>query len=316
MAQTSSLPPQSLSAGTVLIVDDEQDLLRIMEMVLSEAGLKCLTATKASIALDMLRQYIEIDVIVSDLRMPGMDGLQFLEGVRREFSDRPWLQFLFVTGHGTLDSAVKAMKLQAADFIHKPIRRAELLMAVETATERSVAQRKAVEIRQHGEVVLSRLSGDIARLSEVLGINQSFPTETVSQTDRDKIAAGSDSNEDVREGDRYDWPVLEFVKAMNVRNELFKDDLFVEPVWQMLFFLMECSLTDKDVYLTDLYTASGVSPATSARRVADLKDGGFVIISDDSLDKRRQKVTLSVDALESLKKYINSIISIVRKDMQ
>ncbi|MFB8344838.1 response regulator [Brucella cytisi] len=307
MVQSSNPTPQSLSTGTVLIVDDEQDLLRIMAIILSEADLKCLSATMASEALDMLRRHIEIDVIVSDLRMPEMDGLQFLENVRREFSDRPWLQFLFVTGHGTLDSAVKAMKLQAADFIHKPIRRAELLVAVETAKERSVAQRKAVEIRRHGEVVLSRLSGDIARLSEALGITNASPAGSKPPTDQNFVDVSSESNE------HADERILEFVKAINLRDKFFSEELFVEPVWRMLCFLLESGLTGEDVYLTDLYNASGVSPATAARRVAELKEADFIIAFDDNTDKRRQRVVLSADAFERLLEYINGIIAAVKE---
>jgi len=316
MIQFNKSDTVSAPSGAVLIVDDEQDLLQIMEVILSEAGMVCLCATKASTALDILKEHSEINVVVSDLRMPGMDGLQFLERVRQEIIGRSWLQFLFVTGHGTMDSAVKAMKLQAADFIHKPIRRVELLDAVKAALDRSVAQRTAVEIRQQGEVALSRLSGDIARISEALGIANSIPDTRMPEAGPDPIPTVSENIEGVDEEGRSNERILEFVKVMNGRNKLFKEELFVEPVWQMLFFLMECSLSDEDAYLTDLYNASGVSPATSARRVADLKEAGFVIISSDDFDKRRQKVSLSDEAFGRLKQYIRSIINTSSKQIK
>ncbi len=300
----------TMSRGTILIVDDEQDLLQIMEAIFSEAGLKCMSANKASAALDILTRHMEIDVIVSDLRMPEMDGLQFLEKIRSDYIERSWLQFLFVTGHGTLESAIKAMKLQATDFIHKPIRRAELLKAVDAAMERSKKQRKAAEIKQNAEAALSRLSGDITRISDALGITSLIPPEGTTEADYNAIPSNSGAKGNVGKEERSDERVLEFVKAINLRNELFEEEIFIEPVWRILFFLMENSLMGNELSLTELYSASGVSPATAGRRVAELKDAGFVAISNDGADKRRQKVSLSADALQRLKQYINGIAKI------
>ncbi len=75
--------PES-SNGTILIVDDEPALLQIMEAIISSTGLRCLSTTEVSTALAILAVHSEIDVIVSDLRMPRIDGLQFLES-KREF---------------------------------------------------------------------------------------------------------------------------------------------------------------------------------------------------------------------------------------
>src|SRR5207253_975815 len=64
-----------------------------------------------------------VDVVISDIRMPGMDGLEFLRRVKQE---QPALRFLMITAHGTLDTAVRALRFGASDFLTKPFENEEL----------------------------------------------------------------------------------------------------------------------------------------------------------------------------------------------
>src|SRR5512134_2722544 len=105
----------------VLVVDDENRSLRLVVRVLGGSAIDCCTADSAANALEMLWQAPGIDVVVSDIRMPVTDGIEFLGAVRREFVDRSWLQLILLTGHASLETAVAAMRLEASDYLFKPV---------------------------------------------------------------------------------------------------------------------------------------------------------------------------------------------------
>ena len=112
---------EALAPARVLVVDDEVRALRLMSRVLGSSAIACKTAESAAEALNLLKVMPEIDVVVSDIYMPTTDGIEFLGTVRRDFADRPWLQLLLVTGQASLETAVAAMRLDASDYLFKPI---------------------------------------------------------------------------------------------------------------------------------------------------------------------------------------------------
>ncbi|MFB1479449.1 sigma-54-dependent transcriptional regulator [Corallococcus sp. RDP092CA] len=115
--------------GHVLVVDDDPALLKVLGALLTQAGL---TPHPASSAKDALAQLARrpIDVVLSDVRMPGMSGMELLAEVGRGWPDVP---VLLMTAHGTVPLAVEAMKAGAADFVLKPFDREELLFTLKKA---------------------------------------------------------------------------------------------------------------------------------------------------------------------------------------
>ncbi len=100
----------------ILAVDDEPHMRRLLEISLRQAGYKALSAANAKEALDIL-QNEQVDLVVSDLHMPGMSGMELLEKIR---SDNEAMPFIMVTAQGEISTAIKAMKLGAADYILRP----------------------------------------------------------------------------------------------------------------------------------------------------------------------------------------------------
>jgi len=105
-----------LSQSCILIVDDEENIRTILETTFSAQGAKVFTASDASQGLDVVREE-NLNLVISDIRMPGMDGLEFLSKLKEE---QPWLPVLLITAHGTMDTAIQAMRLGAGDFLTKP----------------------------------------------------------------------------------------------------------------------------------------------------------------------------------------------------
>lgn len=297
--------------GTILIVDDEPALLGIMAAILEDHGFACIKAARAAEALELLDANDAIDVVVSDLRMPKMDGVDFLRHLRNRFTDRSWLQFLFVTGHGSLDSAVEALRLDAIDFLHKPVRKAELIEGVERALAKSKREREAAGAWAQGQAQLSRLGDEIKRVSQMLNTAATGQGISIGGQDRQENDFPPHEVQSKSLPVKGENTLLEIIQAINLRNRHFEGELFTDPVWQMLLFLMENRIRDRDVYLTNLYQASGVPTATAARRFEELRKSGFVKCWRDSGDKRRQLVALTPEAATRIADYL-SLLSVAK----
>ena len=116
----------------VLVIDDDPGVRESMSRMLSQAGYTVRVAETGEEGFDIARGG-GFDVILSDMRMPGLSGLDVLRKLRDVRVDA---SFIVMTGFGTVDSAVEAMKLGAVDFVQKPFFRDELLMRVRSAAER------------------------------------------------------------------------------------------------------------------------------------------------------------------------------------
>jgi DNA-binding NtrC family response regulator len=100
----------------VLLVDDEKEFIETLGERMKTRDLDVSTAGSASEALGMV-QAQSFDAIVLDLMMPGMDGLEALKAIK---ATHPELQIILLTGHGTIEKGIEAMKLGAMDFLEKP----------------------------------------------------------------------------------------------------------------------------------------------------------------------------------------------------
>ena len=101
----------------VLVVDDDPVVGKSFNRVLSGKGYKVITAENAAQALEMLREQ-ECDLVVTDIKMPGMDGLELAEHVKAR---RPWMPVVIVTGFGSPSNAARAKAAGVAGFMHKPL---------------------------------------------------------------------------------------------------------------------------------------------------------------------------------------------------
>ena len=135
----------------VLVVDDDESLRRVVEYNLGEEGYRVLTAPDGAAGLRAF-QDASVDLVVSDVRMPDMDGLELLTRIK---TIQPEVPVIMLTAHGTINSAVEAMKLGAFDYLTKPFNRDQLKAAVRKALEIAAL---TTENRQLRQVVAERFS--------------------------------------------------------------------------------------------------------------------------------------------------------------
>ena len=114
------------SSPTILIVEDEAKMRRLLELNLGEDGFSTLSAGDAETGLKLLRENT-VDLVVTDLKLPGMNGLEFLQGVKRHNAALP---VVVMTAFGTVETAVEAMKSGASDYVLKPFSLSEMRMVI------------------------------------------------------------------------------------------------------------------------------------------------------------------------------------------
>jgi two-component system nitrogen regulation response regulator NtrX len=118
-------------SGTVLVVDDETSILESLEGILADEGFEVIKAEGGAEALEKIQEVIP-DLILLDIWMPGMDGIETLQKIKEGY---PHLQVVMMSGHGNIETAVKATKIGAYDFIEKPLSLEKLLLSVNNALD-------------------------------------------------------------------------------------------------------------------------------------------------------------------------------------
>ncbi len=127
----------------ILVVDDEENLRRVTQLKLQQAGYEAMTASDGPQALEVLAKHPQ-DLVLTDLKMPGMSGIELLEKIKQDY---PEIVVVMVTAYGTIESAVEAMRLGAYDYIIKPVNADALNLAVSRALEHHRLQKEVRQLR-------------------------------------------------------------------------------------------------------------------------------------------------------------------------
>ena len=141
--------------GKVLVVDDEESIIWIFRKLIEGMGHACLSAPTAERGIEIARSE-QPDLVVMDVKLPGMDGLSALEEVRRVAARA---KFIVITAHGTLDTAVRAVKLGALEYLPKPVDLDRARELVQASLKGAVVSREVEKLR--GEA--SGLGGIVAK---------------------------------------------------------------------------------------------------------------------------------------------------------
>ena len=116
----------------LLLVDDELSFVEVMSQRLGKRGFVVTVATSGQDALNRLEADENIEVVILDVKMPGMDGIETLGMIKK---NRPLVNTIMLTGHATINSAIDAMKLGAFDYLMKPCDIDELVLKVKKAAD-------------------------------------------------------------------------------------------------------------------------------------------------------------------------------------
>jgi YesN/AraC family two-component response regulator len=153
---------------TILVVDDEKDICEVLDISLSDLGYKVHTAGNGEEALQIFEKILP-SIVLTDIRMPGMDGIDLLRRIKEH---HPEAEVIMITGHGDMDLAIKSLKLEATDFLTKPINDELLEIALKRAHERISSRQKIEEYTQNLERLVREQPERLVRAERLVAVGQ------------------------------------------------------------------------------------------------------------------------------------------------
>ncbi|MDJ0809460.1 MAG: response regulator [Desulfobacterales bacterium] len=213
----------------ILVVDDEEDLREILQIYLTEMGYEVLTAADGQKGVDIFLDQ-RPPIVLSDIKMPVMDGVEMLRQIKAE---DPEAEVIMITGHGDMALAIESLKLEAADFITKPINDDVLEIALRRVSEKIAMRRQLKAYTENLESLVEEKSAQLVEMERLTALGQAVECLTTAFLD----IAG-----DVRAGMEYFNEVPCFVALHNrqlqvvAANRLFRDrlgDMVGRPSWEI-----------------------------------------------------------------------------------
>jgi signal transduction histidine kinase len=153
---------------SILLVDDEEDIRDVLSLSIADMGYAVHTAENGEQAIEMFRQ-IDPPMVMTDIKMPGMDGIELLQKIKRE---NPETEVVMITGHGDMDLAIKSLKFEATDFITKPINVEAMEIALKRVQDKITMKRQLKAYTQSLEALVqekTELQDHLSSLGLMIG---------------------------------------------------------------------------------------------------------------------------------------------------
>jgi DNA-binding response OmpR family regulator len=279
-----------LTNSRVLVIDDDPATLQLVRSVLQANGHECLTAASAEEALNIVNSTPGILIAISDINLPGMDGILFLERINSHRAPHPLPRVIFLTAYPRLDFAVAALRLGAIDFLTKPVRPKELLRAVSTALERVQQERSASPTTEEATALVQQAQALAAALN---GWAQAQPKQATTR------AALTDPGE---------FALLGMEQLRRLRREFPPLSDLDDVAWDLLLELMRAEKSASRLSVSSLsISVEHVSSTTALRRIQELVKAGYMTRMPDPSDARRDFVVLAAEYRDLLQRYLERV---------
>lgn len=262
----------------ILVVDDDRATAEEAVEAARLLGYHCSFALDAGTALRTIAEDETIGIVVTDVQMPGMTGLSLLDELSSRFASQRPLVTLVITGFGSIDVAVAAMRNEAADFLTKPVSREDLAAALRRAMRKW--------LRLCGERSLAALSASLRGPAAEAG-QPAAPAPLVPVDDAELLKI-----------------TRKLVRMREQRGQFLNPALFSDPMWDILLDLTSARLEDKTVPVSSVCQAAGVPMSTALRQIRSLVDMGLIRRWSDPLDRRRDLLAINDEAMAAMRQYL------------
>jgi signal transduction histidine kinase len=246
----------------ILLVDDEEGIRRVLGIALADMGYQILTAENGEEALALFARH-QPAIVLTDIKMPGMDGLQLLKTIKRE---NPTTEVIMITGHGDLELAIESLKFDATDFITKPINDDVLKIALKRARERIAMRRQLAAYTENLETLVEEKTRSLVEAERMAAIGRT-------------VAGLSHSIKNIAGGLKGGAFVLE--KGLEL-----EDKAYLHQGWQMLRGNIE-KITQLSLDLLNYAKTASVS-----RRLCDPNEPAADVVS--LLDPRARQLGIAL----------------------
>ena len=264
----------------ILVVDDDAAVRALVSEMLFDAGFVCLTAGSGREALQLLDAELEIGVVVSDVMMPGLDGIRLGRFMRTRFPERPWLQVVFITAHPELELAVSALRLGAVDYLTKPVDPDELASSV----GRAMAASRAV-------------AGQVPPPAEPVAQTTDVPARREPPAEPGSAAARSTLDH------------LAALRRLKQDSRVLRE--LDEPSWVILLEAYRAEISGRRLSVSKLCTIDESSQTTAWRRIRAMEEAGLLVRDQDPGDARRAFLMLTQAANDAISDFMSRADALV-----
>ncbi len=154
----------------ILLVDDEEGIRKVLGISLADSGYEVFTAENGEQALRLFRENRPA-IVMTDIKMPGMDGISLLRKIKDE---RPDTEVIMITGHGDLDLAIKSLQSRAIDFVTKPINDDVLEIALNRATDKITMREQLRQYTENLEALVEKQSAKLVKAERLAAVGQAI----------------------------------------------------------------------------------------------------------------------------------------------
>ncbi|MFH2220279.1 MAG: response regulator [Pseudomonadota bacterium] len=152
----------------ILLVDDEEGIRKVLSIYLADGGYAVTAAESGEEALEIFKEH-QPPIVLTDIKMPGMDGIELLQKIKAENSDT---EVIMITGHGDIDLTIKSLQYDAADFITKPINDEALEVALKRAKERISMRTQLREYTENLERLVLEKTKQLVQSERLAAVGQ------------------------------------------------------------------------------------------------------------------------------------------------
>lgn len=265
----------------MLIVDDDADTLEEYCESATRLGYDVVGVLNPVDALQRIAEDETVGLVITDLEMPAIGGIAFLDELSSRFSQLRPLIPIVITGHGSLTNAVEAMRFNAKDFLTKQVSSEALAGALRRATrtwQDLYASFRLMALARQGErIERTPAAGDAPPLSP-----EEERTTMLEQ-------------------------VRSIMRTREKRGNFLDAQLFADPTWDILLDLTAARLEGKPIPVSSACAATNVSLSTALRHVRGLVDAGMVRRWKDTEDRRRDMLELDDRTMEAMTRYLANV---------
>jgi two-component system response regulator AtoC len=209
----------------VLVVDDEPLQREILKTILDDEGYETYTASSGEEAVKIAKKF-QPDVILTDLKMEGMDGIELIEAVPKETFEP---SMIIMTAHGTISSAVEAMKKGAFDYLTKPLDKDSLILTVKRAAERTELMKENLQLHRelYDRFRIEGIVGKSPKMQEAIGVMKKVATSSATVLIQGESGTGKEL---VAKAIHYNSPrrskAFTALNCASIPENLFESELF------------------------------------------------------------------------------------------
>jgi CheY-like chemotaxis protein/DNA-binding MarR family transcriptional regulator len=270
----------------ILVVDDDATTVEVVCAVLELYGYSCVRASDGIEALDVVRTTPGVQIAISDISMPGIDGLSFLQQLNAMAAPAP--RVIFLTAHPNVEHAVAALRLGAIDFLIKPMRAQSLLEVVRKAVANVQQERAGSDLPTRRGTFAQRAEQPVRS------------AERAADAGPARHRLGAVHPQDM---------ALKTLEDLRRLRRLFISKANLDCVgWELLTELLRAERNAQRLSVSALSgTLQDVSSTTALRRIHELVKVGHIVRIPDRSDARRDFVALTPEIRSTLEEYLERL---------